>query len=158
MGALDLNAIAVALALAYDPTNLDPPTDLRPIAKSTATPGNAISNTPMVIVTPSRGEVTVGGTGTSGVHDLITEFYYDKREADSMRYATVLGKWVGPLLLATYGASALGLTDQGTLGYRVLKALPVEWEIGVLVYAGIEYEGIRITVRVWTDQTDRPVP
>jgi hypothetical protein len=141
---MDLLAISDALALRYaTPT---PPSGLKAITGSTSRPPNNIPNTPFVIVWPQSGDVEYLPGQRKGEHEFAVVFYYSKGEADVPREYVALQKWLGVLLDCTNGQMQLGLAGS------VLKAIPMKWEIGSVVYAGDQYEVITFTVHVWTTE------
>lgn len=149
---MDLSTVADALALRYAASNITPPAGLKTITTSTARPPNAIPNTPFVITWPTEGDVTITPGRMAGEHTFMVTFYYSKAEADIPREYVALEKWLGVLLAATFPQMQLGLAP------LVLKAIPLKWEIGSHVYAGITYEGITLTVHVWTSEPVTLVP
>ena len=74
-------------------------------------------------------------------------FYYAKHEGDIPRESAALLRWLGVLLAQPHGQMKLGLASIG-----VMKALVTNWTIGALAYAGVTYDGITITVQVWTQE------
>lgn len=145
---MDFKALADALAVRYAPANVTPPTGYNNITTSTATPPNALPRSPYVVIWPTEGTVTLGQNQALGEHTFIVNFYYAKHEGDMPRETAALASWLGVLLGQTYPALKLGYTD-GT----VRKAIPVSWSIGALVYAGVTYDGITITITIWTEET-----
>ena len=148
---MDLAAIAAGLAARYAPAAVTPPTGRTNVTLSTATPPNNLATTPAVVVWPQSGDVTVLSGRMAGEHEFAVSFYYAKREGDIPREAAALQAWLGVLLGQTFGALKLGVTG-------VLKAIPLRWEIGQLTYGGDSYDGITITVHVWTEETVTLVP
>lgn len=145
---MDYLALGTALAYRYDPAVITPPTGYANIVASTATPPNALPRTPYVVVYPNKGTIVVQAGGVYGrPQEYLVNFYYAKAEADLPRETRALQSWLGVLLAATYPAMTLGYTD-GT----VLKAIPVEWTIGELIYAGVSYDGITITIHIFTEE------
>ena len=144
---MDFKALAAALALRYDPTNVTPPTGYSNITASTATPPNALPRSPYVVIWPTEGDVTVTPGTVDGLHTFLVNFYYAKHEADIPREFAALESWLGVLLGQTYGALKLGYTDD-----TVMKAIPIHWSIGALEYAGMTYDGITITINIWTKE------
>jgi hypothetical protein len=149
---MDLKAITTALALRYAAANVTPPAGRTNITGSTGTPPNNIPNTPFVIVWPDEGTVTVMSGRMAGEHTMRVCLYLAKREGDIPREAAALQDWLGVLLGQTFAQTKLGL------GPAVMKALPVSWAMGTLLYAGDEYDGITITVHVWTEENVTLVP
>lgn len=155
---MDFKALADALAVRYAPANVTPPTktgggSYPNITASTATPPNAIPRSPFVVIWPTEGEVVVGQGQANGEHTFIVNLYYAKHEGDMPRETAALASWLGVLLGQTYPALKLGYTD-GT----VLKAIPMRWSIGALVYAGVTYDGITIEIHIWTQENVTLVP
>jgi len=150
---VNYKALADALALRYAPANVTPPSGYANIVASTATPPNALPRSPYVVVWPSEGTLTVGNGVVDGLQTFLVNFYYAKHEGDIPRESAALESWLGVLLGQTFGALKLGYTDD-----TVMKALPISWTIGALVYAGITYDGITITVNVWTKEYVSLVP
>lgn len=147
---LDIDAIAEALALRY--ASLTPPTGEPAIRGSTSHPPNALSGTPYIVVWTEGGEVTYGGGGIrQGETEFDVRFYLDI-VGDLPRQMARTQKWIGVLLDATHGATKL------TLAPVVDKAIPTTWTVDVFGYGDKRYEGISITVRVWTTDTVTLVP
>lgn len=146
-------ALGTALAYRYDPANVTPPTkpsggSYDNIVASTVTPPNTLARFPYVVVWPNEGTLIVGSGQVLGrPQEFLVNFYYAKTEGDLPREETALLSWLGVLLAQTFPALQLGYTD-GT----VLKAIPVKWTIGALVYAGMTYDGITITIHIWTNE------
>jgi hypothetical protein len=142
---VNLLTIADNLAARYAPGLVTPPTGLKNITAATARPPNNLPNTPFVIAWADSGDVTFTPGMMAGEHEFKVCFYYSKSEADIPReYASLLA-WVGVLLARISGQMQLGIVG-------VLKAIPMKWEIGTLVYAGTTYEAITLTVHVWTQE------
>lgn len=149
---MDLSAIATALAARYAAGNVTPPTGRSNITLATATPPNKLAASPAVVVWPQSGDLTIESGQMKGIHDFTVSFYYARREGDVPRESAALLAWVGVLLGQTFGQTKLGLAP------GVDKAIPVRWEIGTLDYAGDSFDGISITVRVWTTDIVSLVP
>ncbi len=149
---LNLKAVADALAARYAPALVTPPTGYPNIVASTATPPNALPQSPYVVVWPNTGEITYIPGVRKGEHEFLVNFYYAKHEGDIPRESAALLNWLGILLDQIHDQTALGLAP------IVLKALVVSWAIGALPYAGTTYDGITLTVRVWTQDNVELVP
>lgn len=149
---MDFTAITNGLAARYAPAAVSPPSGRANITQSVGQPPNNIPNTPYVIVWPSSGSLTYGPSRRYGEHEFLVTFYYGRSEGDLTREAAALQDWLGVLLDQTHGAMMLGLSP------TVLKALPIRWEIGTLEYGGVTYDGITITVHVWTADNVTLVP
>lgn len=144
---MNFKTLADALAVRYAPANVTPPTGYRNIVASTATPPNALPRNPYVVIWPTEGDITISPGVANGQHTFLVNFYFAKHVADIPRESAALLSWLGILLNQTYPALKLGYTD-GT----VLKAIPIHWEIGALTYAGVVYDGITITIQIWTTE------
>lgn len=145
--ALDMKAIADALAARYAPGVVTPPTGLPNIVAATATPPNAIPQSPYVVVWPDTGRFTHPPARRKAEHDFLVHFHYARHEGDIPRESAALLRWLGVLFDQTNGQLQLGLAP------IVTQALVQTWDIGSLVYAGVEYDGIVLGVRVWTSDT-----
>jgi hypothetical protein len=150
--ALDLKAIADALAARYAPGLVTPPTGYPNIVAATATPPNALTQFPSVVAWPNTGEITYNPGVRKGEHEFLVNFYYAKHEGDIPRESAALLNWLGVLLDRLHGQTMLGLAP------IVLKAIVTNWTIGALVYAGMTCDGITLTVRVWTQDNVSLVP
>jgi hypothetical protein len=148
---MNLLTIADALAARYAPGLVTPPAGLKNITASTARPPNNIPNTPFVIVWSQEGDLTYLAGQRDSEITLNVCFYYSKAEGDTPREYVALQSWVGVLLDCTHGQMQLGVTG-------VKKAIPLKWEIGTLIYAGVTYEAITIGVRVWTQEAVTLLP
>jgi hypothetical protein len=150
---IDLNAIATALALRYDPLNLAPPGGEQAIRTSTAKPPNAITDTPYVVVMAATdADATFdGGGGTRvGLIPFSVEFYLEKA-ADLPRQMTRLQRWAPVLLDATLASVHLGLAPP------VAFAWAKSFRIGDITYAGQAFAAIRLLVEVHTSDGISPV-
>lgn len=148
---MNLLTIADALALRFAAAYVTPPSGLKTITTSTARPPNNIPNTPFVIAWPIRGDITIPPGQRKGEHEFHVIFYYSKAEADIPREYVALMSWLGVLLGQLDGQMQLGVAG-------VLKAEVMHWEIGIHSYAGVTYEGITLTIHVWTSETVTLVP
>jgi hypothetical protein len=149
--ALDLDAIAEALALRY--ASLTPPTGYTAIHTATSHAANATVQTPYLIVWTRTGSLIYGAGGQrKGETDFDVVLYLAREQHDMPRETERLQKWIGVLLDATHGATKL------TLSPTVDKAFPVSWEIDDEQYASPTYDIVRIRVRVWTTDSVTLVP
>lgn len=148
---MNLLTIADALAARYAPGLVTPPAGRKNITAATARPPNNIPNTPFVIAWATEGEITLLPGQAKGEHQFVVTFYYSKAEGDIPREYAALLDWVGILLERLYGQMQLGVSG-------VLKALLTKWDIGIEVYGGVQYEAIRLSVTVWTEDTVSLVP
>lgn len=141
--ALDLLAIADALALRFSAANVTPPTGQPPIRTSTARPENNAPPDPFVFVLLDDGTLTVGPM-REGEHRFLVRFHHSQKSGDTAEAHMVLLAWLGILLDQLNAAMLLGLagavTKSQTTGYR----------LATFTYGGTEYWGIEIPVTVWT--------
>ncbi len=143
---MDYLAIADALAARFAAAAVTPPAGLANIALSTARPPNALVQSPSVVVWPDKGEVVFeGGYRYDRTADFIVSFYYARHEGDIPRESAALLSWLGVLTDQLRGQMKLGLAG-------VAKALVTGWQVGTLTYAGIAYDGITLSVSVWTEE------
>ena len=150
--ALDLKAIADALAALYAPGVVTPPTGYPNIIASTATPPNALPQSPYVVVWATSGEITYNPGQRRGEHEFTVDFHYAKHEGDIPRASAALLSWLGVLLNCLHGQMMLGLAP------IVMKAVVVSYSFGAISYAGVVFDGITLTVRVWTQEAVTLVP
>lgn len=143
---MNLLTIADALAARYAPGLVTPPAGRKNITAATARPPNNLPNTPFVIAWADNGDVTFTPGQMKGEHEFKVVFAYSKSEADIPREYAALLDWVGILLAQLNGQMMLGVVG-------VMKAIPLRWEIGTMVYGGVTYEAITITVHVWTEDS-----
>lgn len=149
---MDYLAIADAIAARYAPAVVTPPAGLPNIAIATARPPNALVQSPAVIVWPERGEIVwEGGYRYDRTADFGVHFYLARHEGDIPRQGAELMAWLGVLTDQLRGAAKLGLPG-------VSKALVTGWQVGQLVYAGTTYDGITLTVSVWTEEKAELTP
>ena len=152
---MNLLTIADGLAARFAPGVVTPPSGLKNITAATSRPPNNLPNTPFVIAWPVRGDITIPPGVREGEHTFEVIFYYAKAEADTPRQYVALMSWLGILLAQLDGAMQLGVVPST---WYVKKAEIMSWEIGVHVYAGDTYEGITLTVHVWTVDSVTLVP
>lgn len=152
---MNLLTVADGLAARFAPGLVTPPSGLKNITASSSRPPNAIPNTPFVVAWPVRGDITIPPGVREGEHEFAVIFYYSKAEADTPRQYVALMSWLGVLLGQLDGAMQLGVVPST---WYVKKAEIMSWEIGVHVYAGDTYEGITLTVHVWTVDSVTLVP
>lgn len=145
---MDFKAIADGLAARYAPGVVTPPSGYPNIVTATATPPNALPQSPYVVVYPDSGDVVYGsGERRDEPARFLVNFYYAKHEGDVPRESAALLNWLGVLLAQLHGQMKLGLAASG-----VMKALVTTWSVGALLYAGVQYDGITLNVQVWTQE------
>lgn len=138
---MNLADIADGLAARFAPGVVTPPTGMKNITSSTPRPPNNIPNTPFVIAWASDGDVTLGAGSVTGTARFNVVFYFAKSDGDIPRQYDALLEWVGILIDQLYGAQKLGVAG-------VRKGYVVRWEIGVITYAGVQYEAVSMAVNV----------
>lgn len=116
------------------------------IKLATARPPNALPQTPAAVVWPLSGDATFEAGRLLGQHDYRVAVYLAQASGDVATFSADMANLIGPCLTALAGQAKLGLAP------TVTKALVTSWETAVLTYAGIEYVGLQLTVRVWTEE------
>ena len=140
----DFTAIAAALAARYAPGALTAPTGYDTIRLSTYTPAEAMLPLPCVLVfAPESGEFATGNGTRTGTHDWVVRFYYDQA-GDLARQAAALLAWA-PVLFDQLRAAV-------TLSGTAISARLASYRIGYMQYAGDDYAGIEMRVRVQTSE------
>lgn len=143
--------IADALAVRYGPAVTSPPAGYPAMRVSTARLPNKIPTSPWVLVMLPDGEVVLApGYVNYGLNYRVV-FHYGKASGDTARDMTAMLAWLGVLLTATYGDMDLGVA--GTK-----KAYPTGFRLTVENYAGDEWYGWDITVRVDFGETQVLTP
>lgn len=147
MTALDVDAMATAIAARYAPGVLTPPAGLVDIRQATADLPGSITKVPVVLVFVEEGAFRVGGGTRLGSHRWIARFYFGvtrnlERELNACR------KWLKPLLDAHLVAIQLGglVEVVRTDSYR----------IGQMDYAGRTYTGIELGIGLTTSEAWTP--
>jgi hypothetical protein len=133
----DYQAIADAIAARY--------ATIAGVQVATASPPNVLPATPAVVVWPIEGSVTFQGGRMLGEHDYRVALYHDRAAGDLATYMPALVGYIAPCLTALTGQAKLGLAE-------VAKALVTNWQMATLTYGGVEFVGLQITVRVWTEE------
>jgi hypothetical protein len=140
---LDLNATAIAIAARYAPGQLTAPTGLNTIRSSVAAPPGAIGPTPCVVVTPEQGQFETGNGTRTGIQEWWVRFYLDQT-SDLERSLPALLKWLSVLMYQHLTSTTLG----GTVAWVKLFS----YRVGILVYGGVDYTGIELTVHTATNE------
>jgi hypothetical protein len=145
----DMDAIAVALALRFDPAAALPPAGYDPIRLSTGDLPGQMTPLPTVLVFPSSGSIGYPAAGDrAGEHVFLVRFYYSQT-GDLERDMVALRRWLTVLLDRLLGAVQLAGV--------VHLAQIVGWTIGVFPYAGQEYTGIELAVSIGTNDHYTPI-
>lgn len=137
----DFDAITVALAARFAPAQVTAPTGYDPITISTGDLPEGLLPTPCVLVFPNEGafDYEKGVGKRDGVHAFAVRFYFNQI-GDLERDTVALRKWLTVLV------DQLRLSSQ--LAGIVTSAKVTDWAIVILKYAGQEYTGIELTVRI----------
>lgn len=149
----DYFALAAAIATRF--STMTAPAGLVALKGSTATPPNALSVFPFVVVYPTRGTLDTDPASPilMGDPEFDVEFYYARNEGDKARETAALSKWLGVLAAQMFtGSLSVGLSP------IVLRVVPTGWEIVPLIYAGLAYDGIRLGVRAKTREQVTKTP
>lgn len=136
---LDFAGDADAIAALFP--SLTPPAGLSAIRSATADPPSALKMLPAVVVYPDTGELVTGNSSRAGAIDYLARFYF-AQSSDLPRQSRVLLKWLGVLV------DVLKTSTQ--LGGRVARAVVEGFTVGLLPYAGRQYAGIELRIRVTT--------
>jgi len=140
--AIDFDGITLALAARFAPAQITPPAGYDNIRTSTGNLPGQMVPLPAVLVFPESGDFeadTVKVGGRDSLHEFVIRFYYNQT-GDLERDTVALRKWLGVLVDQLRGSV--------TLGGLVTSARISSWLIGLLPYAGLDYTGIELTVRV----------
>lgn len=140
----DFDAVAIAVAARYSAAQLTAPTGYTTIRVATADLPGQMVPLPAVIVFTDNGSFDAGNGTRLGVHDFIVRFYYSQI-GDPTRDEVALRKWLS-VLVDQHKTSV-------QLGGTVVSSRTMTWKIGQMNYAGIEYSGIELSVRVVTSES-----
>ncbi len=138
---MNLNTIATNIATRFSAANLTAPSGLDNVTFSTHLLPNAITTTPCVLVKPPIGQFEYGPGIRHGELDFPVEFYLADASVLSVSASNAYA-WYGTLL------------DQLTADYdlggasEVIDGTITDTRVGTLTYAGRDYTGIQLTVRV----------
>lgn len=134
----DFSAIAVALALRFDPINVTPPAGgYDNIRYSTPFLAEFLGPLPVVLVFPDSGTFETGQGDRQSVHTWTVRFYYSQG-TDLARESAALLKWATVLVDQ--------LKTAVSLSTNVTRATVDEYTIGVLGYDTEKYTGIELKV------------
>lgn len=140
----DFDAISIALAARYAPAQVTPPAGItQNIRVATADVPGQMTPLPTVLVLPLEGTFATGNGTRTGEHDHAVRFYY-AQTADLAREMPAIRKWLTVLV------DQLRISTM--LGGLVTRAVVVSWKAGVMKYAGLDYSGLELVVRVTTDE------
>lgn len=139
----DWAAIAAAVATRYTAAQMTAPTGYRAIRTSTHKLPNQMPPLPCVLVFPDSGDFRVGNGTRLGAHRFIVRFYYDQT-GDLPRATEALLAWL--TVLADQHKAGV------QLGGLVDTVSTIEWKIGALSYAGVDYVGIEFGLEIVTSE------
>lgn len=148
---MDLLAIADSLATRYA-TLPAPAGEAQGMRGATASPPNAITKPPFVVVTASVESPAVfqyAGQSRGGIIPFNADFFLEK-SANLPRQMVRLQRWVPSLLDATLVGVHLGLP------LVVAQTWAESFQIGDLVYAGQSWAGVRLVVNVRVSEPISP--
>lgn len=141
--AIDLDAIAIAIAARFDPSIVTPPAGYADVASSSANPPNQIAALPAILVFADSGVLEQPGNSRHGEHLFRVQLLYSQG-VDLELDGPALRKWATVLLYQLQAASQLG----GTVADVVISA----WRIRRLRWSGLDYSGLELDVRVHTTE------
>ena len=137
------DTIATALAARFAAAALTAPVGYATVRSSTANPPGAIGPTPAVVVSVASGEFETGNTTRIGQQSWFVRFYFDQT-SDLERTEPALRKWMDVLRDQLKGSVQLaGIVD---------RAVIASWRLGILVYGGVDYTGLELTVYTATSE------
>jgi hypothetical protein len=139
----DFDAIGTALAARFAAAAVTPPTGFGNIRLSTADLPNGVATLPTVLIFPDTGDFATGNGTRLGIQDWLVRFYY-AQTGDLTRDTNALRKWLTVLVDQ--------LRDSVQLGGVVVYARVDGWRVGQLTYAGQDYSGLELRVRVQTSE------
>lgn len=145
--AIDLDAIAEAIAARYAPGLLTPPAGLDAIRSSSANLPNNLGALPLVLTFLESGELTPGNGTRLGDHRFLVRFYLAET-GDWTRHSDQLRRWAAKLL-------DVHLTG-AQLGGLVAAVRTRGWRIGSMRYAGQTYAGAEMRLQVVTSDSWAP--
>jgi hypothetical protein len=141
----DFDAISTALAARFAAAQVTPPAGETNIRSSTGDAPNELGPLPFVLIVPVSGDFLTGNGTRTGGHDFLARFYLDQAAlADFSRDLPRLRKWLTVLVDQ--------LRTSVQLGGTVTTARLMSWRLGILQYAGLEYSGLELGIRVVTDE------
>jgi hypothetical protein len=146
---VNFDAITTAIAARFAAAQVTPPTGLTNVRSSTGDGANNLSALPSVIVTPVSGAFDTGNGTRTAAHEFVVRFYLAQYAlGDVSRDLPRLRQWLTVLVDQLRASVQLGGT--------VTRAVITSWRLGVLTYAGSDYSGLEIGVRVVTDESWLP--
>jgi hypothetical protein len=146
---VNFDAITTAIAARFAAAQVTAPAGLTNIRTSSGDATNNLAALPAVIVTPVSGAFDTGNGTRTGRHEYLVRFYLAQYAlADISRDLPKLRQWT-TVLVDQLRASA-------QLGGTVTRCIVDRWSAGVLTYAGQDYSGIELGVRVITDESWGP--
>lgn len=143
----DFMAIADAIADRFAPGNVTPPVGQANIRLSTARRPNARPASPFVtVVWVSSSDIWESGRLSGRPVSFQVDFHLAPSRGDVARDDVSITSWAGVLRQQLFGQVKLGL------GPLVTKSAVTDISRQTLVYAGDEWNGIRLRVDVWTSE------
>jgi hypothetical protein len=149
MAALNVAAMASAIATRFAASTISPPSGYSDVAFATHLLPNAIASLPTALVFPPSGSWQYGPGRRWGDLTFPVRFYVEAA-ADRPRAAAALYAWQGTLMDQLEGAYDLDLSGQ------VTHAVITDSSAGTLTYAEQEYVGLEFTVTVHIVQAIAP--
>lgn len=145
---MDLTAQASAIASRFSAAALTPPSGYTDPGTALYELPEAITTTPTAIVFPPEGAFSFAGFKRSGDLDWVVRWYISPQSEP--RATKAFYDWAGVLIDQLQTPYELDLAP--TVTHAVIPSI----RFGRLEYAGIEYHGIEMTVRVHTEEPYSP--
>lgn len=149
---MDVQAIAQALALRYDPSNVTAPSGLVNIRLSTERLPDAILKPPTVLVFPPEEQFAYTPGSRQSVQDWPIRFY-EAQVTGPGRTVERLYLWRSVLIGQLLPNTLLGQSGDGGVAWAAI----VSARIGTLTYGEVDFQGIDMVARVRLAEGITPV-
>lgn len=144
MSAETIDTIAAAIANRYTAANMAAPGGLPAVRFSTSDLPNRLGRLPGVLVFVDSGTMDAGNQSRLALLTFLVRFYLARRR-DLPRETNRIRTWL-PVLLGQHQAGiALGLEASG-----VARVWTESYRVGTMQYAGLDYAGVELSVKVKT--------
>lgn len=147
----DFAAIASAIAGRFSASAISPPSGYADPGTALWRMPEAITTSPTAVVFPPEGEFSYSGFRRSGNLDYPVRWYIAPTD-DLPRSTQKMYDWAGTLIGQLEPQFDLDLSGSGGVTHAVVTGV----RFGRLEYAGQEYSGIEMTVRVHLEEAISP--
>lgn len=145
---MDLTAMASAIADRFSASAITPPTGYTDPGTAVWQLPTAITTTPMAVVFPPEGDLSHFAHGRTGDLDFPVRWYIAPTESE--RATKAMYDWGSVLISQLQADYDLGLSP--TVTHAVVTGV----RFGKLEYAGVEYFGVEVPVRVHVAEAFTP--